>query len=187
MIETSVLAETSETPTDPVADARQGWQVYADDTYGFQFSYPPDWTVQELVVDGPGMPDDWPVVRTVQAYPTAWADEISRSGPPDPTRPPVVAPLNIEVCVGPLEQYQRAYPAPDQSEIVTINGVEVQVERDVSSEKITQIWYAFQSPTDGELRIVVSDMLTGFASRVARNEDVAEVIPLLVATLEFVE
>jgi hypothetical protein len=68
---------------------------------------------------------------------------------------------------------------------MTVNGIAVRVEREVLSDQITQIRYVFPSPADGELRVVLSDMLTGFSERVEGNEAVAELIPLIVATFEF--
>jgi hypothetical protein len=123
----------------------------------------------------------------MQILPSEWAEELDRPGPPDPSRPSVAAPLNLEVCVGPLEQYHRAYPEPAQGETIAVNGIAVSVERNVLSDRITQIRYVFPSPRNGELRVVLNDMLTGFSERVEGNEAVAEVIPLIVATFEFTE
>jgi hypothetical protein len=187
MLDTSALAEAGQSTTPANHVQPEGWQIYEDDTYGFAFSYPPDWTVRELLVDGPGMPGDWPIAQTVQVLPNEWAEQLDRGGPPDPTRPSVVAPLHVEVCVGSPEQYRRVYPAPDQSEEMTVNGIAVSVERNVLSDQITQIRYVFLSPLDGELRVVLNDMLTGFSERVQENEAVAEAIPLIVATFGFTE
>jgi hypothetical protein len=186
MLDTSVL-EASQAPTSLVLASQENWPVFRDDRYGFAFSHPANWTVRELQTEGLGMPDDWPVAETMQILPSEWAEELDRRGPPDPSRPSVAAPLNLEVCIGPLAQYHRAYPEPAQSETITVNGIAVSVERNVLSDRITQIRYVFPSPRDGELRIVLNDMLTGFADRVAENEAVVQAIPLIVATFEFTE
>ena len=187
MLDTSVLAGVSQAPSPAAPDRPEGWPVYRDETYGFALSYPPGWTVQEVPVDGPGTPDDWPIVETLLVLPAEWAAQLERKGPPDPTRPPVVAPLHVEVCVGPLAQYRRAYAEPGQSEAIEINGLSVSVERDVMSDQITLERYVFTHPQDGELRVVLSDMLTGFQERVQGNEAVAERIPLILETFEFAD
>jgi hypothetical protein len=187
MLDTSLLAEEIRTPSPVSPDRPEGWQVYQDETYDFALSYPPDWTIQEVLVDGPGTPDDWPIVKTLLVLPAEWAAQLEQKGPPDPTRPPVVAPLHIEVCVGPQAQYQRAYAEPDRRETLEINGFAVNVERDVLSDQITLERYVFTHPQDSELRVVLSDMLTGFKERVQGNEAVAEWMPLIVGTFEFVD
>jgi hypothetical protein len=187
MLDTSVLTEEMQAPPAVASDRPEGWPVYQDETYDFSFSYPPDWSVQEVLVDGPGTPDDWPIVQTLLVLPSEWAAQLEHKGPPDPTRPPVVAPLHVEVCLGPQAQYQRAYAEPDQRETLEINGFAVNVERDVLSEQITLKRYVFTHPQDSELRVVLSDMLTGFKERVQGNEAVAEWMPLIVGTFEFVD
>ena len=69
-------------------------------------------------------------MRIVHLYPQGWEAQLNRSGPPDPTAKPVVPPVQIEVVVGPPEQFRRVYPEPAQSDIVEINGLWVTVEKD---------------------------------------------------------
>lgn len=63
MLDTSTLAEAGQAPVPPVSAQPEGWQLFQDEAYGFAFSYPPDWTFRELLIDGPGMPEDWPTQK----------------------------------------------------------------------------------------------------------------------------
>jgi hypothetical protein len=179
-IDTAALAIAGEVPAgqEPPAD----WVLFQDETYGFSLSMPADWTWKEMITQGPGVPDDWPVVRGVQFYPQAWDAEINRQGPPDPTAKPVVAPIQLEVVVGSADQFRRVYPQPTTSEQVEIGGMQVTVEREFS-DSMSIARHVFQSPTDPELYVTLTDQLTGFADRVMGNEAVAEVIPLLLDTV----
>jgi hypothetical protein len=168
------------------SDPTTGWSVLRDDTYGYQIGLPADWTWKELPAQVPGMPDDWPVTRIVLLYPQAWDAEINRSGPPDPTAKPVIAPLQIEVVVGPAEQFRRVYPEPMQSEMVEINGLPVTVEREIY-ETMVLTRYAVVSPDDPEVRVAITDQMTGFVDRVAGNEAIAELVPATMATFKFAQ
>jgi hypothetical protein len=166
-------------------DPETGWQTLADSVYGFELNLPQDWTWKELPAQVPGMPEDWPVTRIVHLFPQAWEADMNRSGPPDPTAKPVVAPLQIEVVVGPAEQFRRVYPEPTSSETIEINGVQVTVEREV----FDPMWlarYVFQDPENPELWVAVSDCLSGFPDRVEGNEALVELLPAVLATFEFV-
>jgi hypothetical protein len=187
MLDSSLLAEGSGAPPSTAPVRPEDWKTFEDETYSFAFGYPPDWTVQEVLADGPGTPEDWPIARILLVLPAEWAEQLAHQGPPDPTRPPVVAPLHVEVCVGPLEQYRRAYVEPDQRKEIEINGLVVSVERDVLSDQITLERYVFTPPQDSELRVVWSDMLTGFEERVRSKQALAEMLPIILATFRFVE
>ena len=164
------------TPT-PAGD----WLVLDDPTYGFRLSYPQDWMAKDLDVRGPGVPDDWPVMRMVLLYPQAWDAQINRSGPPDPNAKVVVAPLQIEVLVGSAEQFRRVYPEPAESETVKINGLAVTVEKERFGA-MTMTRYVFVHPDNPEVYVVVSDQITGFPDRVLGNEAIVEWVPQIVQT-----
>jgi hypothetical protein len=168
------------------SDPATGWSVLRDDTYGYQIDLPADWAWKELPTQVPGMPDDWPVMRILLFYPQAWDAESNRRGPPDPTAKPVIAPLQIEVVVGPTEQFRRVYPEPTQSEMVEINGLPATVEREIY-ETMVLIRYAVASPNDPEVHVAITDQMTGFPDRVAGNEAIAELLPAVVATFEFAQ
>ncbi|MBN1976539.1 MAG: hypothetical protein JW918_03980 [Anaerolineae bacterium] len=160
-----------------------GWPVLRDETYGFQLAYPGGWTYKDLDVQGAGMPDDWPVERTVIFYPEAWADRFDLGGPPDPDAPPAIPALSLEVCVGPEAQFRRAYVEPVRSEMLTINGVEVVREESGSGEYVT-VMYVFQDPANPDVRVVLVDNLSKFADRAAEYPDIVELIPTVVSTFE---
>lgn len=171
------LAPVQEDPT-------TGWSVLQDETYGYRIALPPEWAWKELDVRGPGMPDDWPVMQIVHLYPEAWDAEINRSGPPDPTAKPVVSPVQIEVLVGPPDQFRRVYPEPTQSETIEVNGLVVTVEKEeFGGMSLTR--YVFASPDDPELYVTVTDQMTGFPDRVAGNEAIAELVPQIVQSFQF--
>jgi hypothetical protein len=162
-------------------------QLFRDEGYGFQLAYPQDWTFKALEAKGPGVPEDFPIERVVQFFPQAWAEALNSSGPPDPTQPPVVAPLTLEVCVGPDEAFRRAYPAPATSESVDVNGMTMVVERDQLGEQIQLVRYVFQDPLDPALRVVLTDYLSGFPERAAGNEALIALLGQMVSTVRFVD
>lgn len=165
-------------------DSTTGWSVLQDETYGYRIALPPDWTWKELAARGPGTPDDWPVMQITHLYPQAWEAEINRSGPPDPTAKPVVAPVQIEVLVGPPEQFRRVYPEPAQTETIEVNGLAVTVEKEeFGGMSLTR--YVFTIPENPELYVTVTDQMTGFPDRVAGNEAIAELVPQIVQSFQF--
>jgi hypothetical protein len=166
------------------SDPATGWSVLRDDTYGYEVAIPADWTWKEFPAHVAGMPDDWPSMRMAILYPQAWDAEINRSGPPDPNAKPVIAPVQLEVVVGPPTQFRRVYPEPMQTEQVEINGLTVTVEKDIY-DTMTLTRYVFASPESPEVYVTLTDQMTGFPDRVSGNEQVAEVVPAVVATLEF--
>jgi hypothetical protein len=119
-------------------------------------------------------------------YPQAWDAEINRSGPPDPTAKPVIAPVQLEVVVGAPEQFRRVYPEPMESEQVEINGLTVTVEKEIY-ETMTLARYVFAHPEFPEVYVTLTDQMTGFPDRVSGNEAIAELVPAVIATLRFVQ
>jgi hypothetical protein len=190
VLDTSTLAGAgSQTPArEELGPAKEdpttGWSVLKDDAYSYQIAYPPDWAQKELPAQMPGIPEDWPVVRIVHLYPQAWDAEINRSGPPDPTAKPVASPLQIEVVVGPPDQFRRVYPEPMRSETIEIGGLPVTVEmEDFGGISLTR--YVFTTPEDPELYVTITDALTGFPDRVAGNEAIAAQVPQVVHSFKF--
>lgn len=187
-LETSVLFGVSSQVPVPQGlalvgeDPATGWPTLQDESYGYQIALPNDWAWKELPARGPGIPDDWPVMRIVHLYPQAWDKEINRSGPPDPNAKSVVAPLQIEVVSGSAEQLRRVYPEPAQSETIKVNSLPVVVEKEIYGE-MTLTRYVLTNPTDPELWVVISDQMTGFADRVEGNEAIAALVPQIVSSL----
>ena len=172
----------------PVADeaGSVGWQLLEDETYGFELGIPGDWTKKENEVEGPGVPEDWPLERSVAIFPQAWADRFGeQSGPPDPDAPPAVPALILEVIVGPMAQFRRAYPEPTREGVLEINGVRVVQEIDAVSDDVELVRYVFQHPDGRDVRIVLVDNYGGFVERRTENPEVAGLIPAVVGTFTF--
>jgi hypothetical protein len=149
----------------------------------FQLSFPMDWVSREANAKVGGGPEDWPVVLQRQFYPLAWVERLEKQSAPAPNAPPTYIPLLLEVVAGPEAQLRRVYVPPTQSETLEVN--ELTVVREVEGDYTTMapIRYVIQHPERPEVWIVLTDMISGFSSRVDGNEAVAEVIPLIVATL----
>lgn len=159
-------------------------QLYVDSQYGFQIAYPLDWTYKSTDMNGPGMPDDWPVESATLFFPASIADDMNREGPPDPNAPSVVAPFSIEVFVGPVEQFRRAYPDPAIEETMQVNGIEVTIEKD-NYDDYNSIRYIFSHPVDETIKVILVDVLSGFSDRVKANPEYSEIIQNVVTTFEF--
>lgn len=187
MLDTAVVVEDAQSVA-PAADVQtDDWQVFEDEGYGFQLRIPQDWTYKEMQTEGPGIPDDWPLTRSVAFFPQAWAERFERSGPPDPNAPPAVPAPNLEVYVGSMEQFRRAVMEPTVSEVLEMNGIEMVREVEVVDNERQLIRYVFQHPDREDVRIVLLDALTGFEDRLEENGEVAALMSQVVATFEFVD
>ena len=178
-------SESKPANSEPVL--REGWQRFTDDTYGFAFAYPGDWMTKSLPLEGPGMPDDWPIVQNVMLFPTEWAERFEQSGPPSPGAPPSYPAAMVEVIVGPQTQLRRVYPEPTRSERVERNGYTLITEIDSVSDEIQLIRYVIQHPEDPELWIVVNDTISGFPDRLDASEAVAATVLPIVESFAFTD
>jgi hypothetical protein len=181
---------TAPNPSDPESAnpdpvIREGWESYSDDTYGFTFAYPSDWMTQSLPIQGPGTPDDWPLVQNVMLFPATWADRFEQSGPPSPDAPPSYPAATVEVLVGPESQLRRVYPEPTQSDSVERNGTTVTTEIDQVNEEIQLVRYVIRHPEDPELWIIINDVISGFPDRLKGNEAVAASVMPIVESITF--
>ena len=183
LLDTSTLAATGSAPAQ---EPPGNWVGFRDDRSGLELYVPADWAWKELPADAPGTPDDWPVVRIVHFYPQAWAAEINRSGPPDPTAKVVVSPVQMEVLIGPEAQFRRVYPEPTQQKEIEINGLPVTVETEILNP-MSLTRYVFRSPEDAQVYVTLTDALTGFPDRLAGNEAIAEQASMIVQTAQFVQ
>jgi hypothetical protein len=163
------------------------WQMLTVEGAGgadwrFRVSFPLDWTAHELNPLA-GMPEDWPVASHVQLYPQSWAEHLQQSGPPDPNAPPTYIPLTVEVVVGPEASLRRVYVPPTSSETLDVNGLTVIREVEGSYEGLAPIRYVIRHPENPEVWLVLVDVISGFTERLEGNEAVADVIPVVVASV----
>jgi hypothetical protein len=160
------------------------WQSLAvegpgDAGWRFTLAFPPDWMSKETNAAAGGGPDDWPVVVQRQFYPEAWAERLERTGPPAPNAPVTYVPLMLEVVVGSEAQLRRVYVEPARSELLDVNGLAVVREFEGEDPTMTVIRYIVRHPENPEVWLVLTDVIGGFLQRIAGNETVAEVIPMV--------
>lgn len=184
------ISATQQTATAPAIELTSrvpsDWQLFEDDTYGFQLKIPQDWTLKEMATDGPGVPEDWPLQYSVIFFPQAWAERFEQTGgPPDPSAPPAVPAVSLEVYVGPLEQFRRAHPEPTVEEGLDVNGLKAVREVEVVSDEVRLIRYVFQDPEDEAVRVVLNDNYGGFPERRAAEPEVGDLISVVVGTCAF--
>jgi hypothetical protein len=167
---------------DPTAD----WPIFHDEAYGFQIAYPPGWGFMDLSVYDPGAGGPPTIIeRIVMLYPQVWEERLRPGSEPDPNVDSYPA-LSIQVCLGTLEAYRREFMELGAHETIEINGLSVLHEWDTHDDyNIAQ--YMFQHPADGELRITLTDAVSGFSKRAEENGDVVALIPVMVSTFRFTE
>jgi hypothetical protein len=160
-----------------------GWQTVVAEDYGFSFLLPPGWVAEPMDMDGPGIPDGWPVRAGYMLMPQTVAEALAaRTGPPDPNAGPEIVFL-LEVMVGDQDAFNRVYVSPVESTTATYNGNVVHVERD--SEEYTVVRYVFQHPADEQVVVVLSDSLSEFPGREALAAQVAEIVPGILGSFTF--
>jgi hypothetical protein len=157
------------------------WQPFADQEYGFAFMLPPDWVTQDSVMSGPGMPDDWPMVRNVQLMPPDIAAQLIQAGPPDPTAPTIVPPFNVSVVMGDQAAFDRVYPPAMELETADFNGYPVTVRWNDPG----YVQYVFQAPDNPELWVIFEDMVTEFPGRETQAEAVTGLLMPMLHTFSF--
>jgi len=163
-----------------------GWTVFRDETYGFQFAYPPDWGHMDLPVYDPGAGGPPTVIkRFIILYPQEWEEQLTPGGEPDPTVS-VYPALNVQITEGTLEEYRREFMELGASEVLEINGLSVLHEWDTYDD-YNMHHYVFQLPTDERLRVTLSDPISGFSVRLEESGEVAALIPTVVSTFMFTE
>jgi hypothetical protein len=155
--------------------------IFDNAEYGFSFAYPADWVLQEMEMQGPGMPDDWPVVAGWQLMPAEVAEQMAaQSGPPDPNAPPLVAPLQIELLHGDEAALDRAFGPLDGQK------------QQLGARDVTILWrepgyrhILIAQPEQADAWLVISDWVTEFPGREAQGEQAAAVLDGLLQSLAF--
>jgi hypothetical protein len=125
------------------------------------------------------------VKRFLILYPAEWEEGLKPGGEPDPNVPSYPA-LNIEICVGTMEEFRREFMELGGSEIFEINEVTALREWDTYDD-YNLIRYVFEHPTNDALRITLTDPVSGFPVRAEENEDIVSLIPVVVSTFRFTE
>jgi hypothetical protein len=169
-------------PIEDAAEDSGDQATYLSETYGFSFRYPADWVLEALDMQGPGMPDDWPVLAGWLLMPADVADTLaSQSGPPDPTAPVIVAPFNVEVVVGDEQAMERVYVDFAAGEPTHINDQSAIILR--QEPGYSQV--VFPHPLRPGTWIVFTDWVTEFPGREAQAEVAAPVWPNILESLQF--
>ena len=168
------------------SDATAGWPIFRDEAYGFQIAYPPDWGFMDLPLRDPGA-DGPPTVikRLVIFYPQDWEERLKPGGPPDPNADTYPA-FSIQVTVGTLEAYRREFMELEASKTIEVNGLSALHEWDTRDD-YNMAQYVYQHPTDDELRVTLTDAVSGFSQRAEANEEIVDLIPLVVRTFAFTD
>ncbi len=179
-------APTPEPTAASIPAGEPGGQVYRSEEYGFQVRYPAGWVYKEVRND-PGHPPLGPenIKMVVMFMPQAWADEMAKSGPPDPSAP-TIAPFALEVSVGSLAAYRDAYPEPTTATPLEFEGSTAVREVEQVTDTISIIRYVYQSPHDPNLRLTFFDYISGFPDRLPGNEAVIETFETMLPGVEFV-
>jgi hypothetical protein len=180
------IAEDTGLPNEaPAAESSSVAQsVYVSSEYGFSFSYPAAWVLEEMALGGPGMPDDWPVMAAWMLMPPDVADYLaSHSGPPDPDAPVIVAPFNVEVVVGDEAAVERVYYDFAEGETAVINNHEaIILRRDPGYSHVI-----FAHPQRPGTWIILTDWVTEFPGREDQGEVAGPVWEPLLNSLQFHE
>jgi hypothetical protein len=149
------------------------WQVFADEEYGFRVRFPEDWTYKDVPPVPPGMevPEGMKALKRVLTFePEDWDG--------------VASPLNVEVTEGTAEEFGWMYAPATSTENLEINGCAV-VKATEDLGEVQVVRYIFQSPTEENVRIVVTDFISGFPERAEGHEDVVEIVQQVLSTFEF--
>ncbi|MCB8987856.1 MAG: DUF3828 domain-containing protein [Ardenticatenaceae bacterium] len=156
--------------------------VLVNDEYGFSFSYPAAWVLEALALNGPGMPDDWPVMAAWLLMPPDVADYLaSHSGPPDPDAPVIVAPFNVEVAVGDEAAMERVYFDFAEGETAVINNHDaIILHRDPGYSHVI-----FPHPQRPDTWIVFTDWVTEFPGREEQGQVAEPIWQPLLNSLQF--
>jgi hypothetical protein len=158
------------------------WLTLADSGSGVAFRYPPGWVAEPFGLEGPGMPDDWPVVAGWRVMPQEIADLLAAAegAPPDPNAPIILAPIQIEVISGGQDQLLRVMPSIyGETAMVGSNPVTV-----VAMEP-GYYQYLLPHPQQPDFWFVLTDWVTGFPGREELAEGVLPVVEGLLASLAF--
>jgi hypothetical protein len=140
-----------------------GWQLFRNDTYGFQIQHPADWKLEEVEILEPE--DDLPLKYVLLFRPQDWQG--------------IVAPVTVEVGVGSLDELRRVWAILDIDRSNSIiNGYEVLV----GSGMYDVVSRVFVHPTNKELLIAVRDNV---GSTRQDSTYLSEIVQRMLSTFRF--
>ena len=151
------------------------WPVFVDTECGFQVRYPEGWTYEDIppVPEGMEVPEGMKALKRVLVFaPQGWDG--------------VAPPLSVDVTEGTEEEFGWLYAPPSSTEDLEVNGLPV-VKAVEDLGQVQVVHYIFQSPADGDVRVVVTDFISGFPKRLAGHEDVVELVGQILNTVEFTQ
>jgi hypothetical protein len=160
------------------------WVTVHDTVHGFSFQIPPDWVAQEQDLQGPGMPDDWPVLSQYLVMPASLAEALAaRSGPPGGDEMVPVPPFAISFLEGDQAAFDRAFALAATSDAVTIDGKEYLVQQQAGEYTLPR--YVLRDPAHLERWLVVEDVVNGFPGREEQAAAVFGILDGILMTLAF--
>ncbi len=164
---------TVATPAVGTAPVVVGDGQYASAEFGFSVRYPLGWVVREVRSRAGEPPIGPESLRLMVLFmPPEWAEAMDRSGPPDPDGP-VIAPLTLEVVLGTEEEFWASYPPPARREEVMLAQAPALFTVEEVTDEISLPRYIFTHPVAADLRVVLTDPISGFADRLAAHPEVA--------------
>lgn len=175
--------EDAVTPTPAAAGPdTSDWTTVSDGEHSFSFRIPPGWVAQEQALDGPGMPDDWPVQRHYLVMPEELAEEMAaRTGPPSGDEMPLVPPLAVSYLYGDQAAFDRVYVSASDIQRLDMNGQEVLVQRQAGDYAMPR--YLFHDEEDPQRWLIVEDMVNEFPGREAQAAEASKVLDGILLTV----
>lgn len=171
------------TPTPAAAGPDTGdWTTVVDAEHGFSFKIPPGWVAEEQPLQGPGMPDDWPVERHYLVMPAALAEELAaRTGPPSGDEAPLVPPLVVSYLYGDQTAFDRVYVSAADTQALDMTGREVLVQRQAGDYAMPR--YVFHDEADPQRWLIVEDMVSEFPGREVQAAEIWSVLDGILLTV----
>ena len=159
-----------------------GWTTVRDAENGFSFKIPPGWVAEEQDLQGPGMPDDWPVLQQYLVMPQGVADELaSRSSPPKGNEMAPVPPFSVSFLYGDEAAFDRAFVTAAEVQVIEVNGRGIAVQRQSGNFSLPR--YVFHSEDDPLRWVVVEDVVNEFPGREVQAAETFGVLDGILMTM----
>jgi hypothetical protein len=176
------MAEAETAPPAAAGPDTSGWSLVQDSEHGFSFRIPADWVAEEQRLQGPGMPDDWPVQRMYLVMPAALAEELAgRSGPPSGDEIVSVPPFSVSFLYGDRLAFDRAFAPAAYEDKLHLNGQEILVQQQEGDYALPR--YVFQDQRDPQRWVIVEDLVNAFPGREVQAAQVVAVLDGILLTM----